>query len=339
MVAAAAGGAGPATRGETAAVVEKVAVMLSRPCEVLPTAGRWSYEPKLDGFRALLTVSDFGDVRLDSRRGKALDRYFPEVIAAARALPNGVVLDGELVVPAGGGVDFAALQHRLRAGVSRIAQLACRAPAALIVFDVLSREGQDLRPEPYDQRRRILEALLHENRPGLGLMPATTDPDAATAWLRDQPPGVEGVVTKKRDQRYRPGIRGWQKLKARRTAEAVVGGVLGSLEQPGGLILGCYEQGRLRVAGRTGRLPPAAWAQVARLLRPAPPGHPWPPRLPASRFGQMPGDEIDYVQVAPELVVEIEADTAFEQGRWRHATRFLRVRHDLSVTDLAADSA
>jgi ATP-dependent DNA ligase len=254
-------------------------------------------------------------------------------------LPNGVVLDGELVVPVGGGVDFAALQHRLRAGAGRVPQLARQGPAALIVFDVLSSEGQDLRPEPYDQRRRILEALLAEPCPGLGLMPATTDPDAAATWLRDQPPGVEGVVAKKRDQRYRPGVRGWQKLKAQRTAEAVVGGVLGSLEQPGGLVLGRYEHGRLRVAGRTGPLPPAAWAQVARLLHPAPPRHPWPPRLPASRFGQMPSDEIDYVQVAPELVVEIEADTAFEQGRWRHATRFLRVRHDLVPTDVTAESA
>lgn len=338
MVASQSGGAHKAARSETAAV-EKVAVMLSRSCEWLPTAGRWAYEPKLDGFRALLAVSEFGDVRLDSRRGKALDRYFPEVIAAARTLPNGVVLDGELVVPAGGGVDFAALQHRLRAGASRVARLARQAPAALIVFDVLNCEGQDLRSEPYDQRRQAIEGLLDKPRPGLGLMPATTDPDAATAWLRDQPPGVEGVVAKKRDQRYRPGVRGWQKLKARRTAEAVVGGVLGSLEQPGGLVLGRYEQERLRVAGRTGPLAPAAWAQVARLLRPSAGGHPWPSRLPASRFGQIPGDEIDYVQVEPELIVEIEADTAFEQGRWRHATRFLRVRHDLAATDLEVDSA
>jgi ATP-dependent DNA ligase len=332
-------GASRVARGETASVVETVAVMLSRSVEVLPTAEFWAYEPKLDGFRALLAVSEFGDVRLDSRRGKALDRYFPEVVAAARALPDGVVLDGELVVPAGGGVDFAALQHRLHAGARRVPQLARQSPVVMIVFDVLSHDGQDLRAEPYDERRRVLETLLTEPRPGLGLMPMTTDPDAATAWLRDQPPGVEGVVAKKRDQRYRPGVRGWQKLKARRTAEAVVGGVLGSLEQPGGLVLGRYEQGRLRVAGRTGPLAPTAWAQVARLLRPAAGAHPWPSRLPASRFGQIPGDEIAYVQVVPELVVEIEADTAFEQGRWRHATRFVRVRHDLSTTDLAADSA
>ncbi|WP_433786947.1 hypothetical protein ACQPX6_08895 [Actinomycetospora sp. CA-101289] len=319
--------------------MEKVAVMLSRSCEWLPMAGRWAYEPKLDGFRALLAVSEFGDVRLDSRRRKPLDRYFPEVIAAGRALPNGVVLDGELVGPVAGGVDFAALQHRLRAGAGRVAQLARQAPAVMIVFDVLSQGGQDLRPQPYDERRRYLEALLDERRPGLGLMPMTHDREAASAWLRDQPSGVEGVVAKKRDQRYRPGVRGWQKLKARRTADAVVGGVLGSLEQPGGLVLGRFERGRLRVAGRTGPLEPAAWAQLAPLLRRVSNGHPWPSRLPASRFGQIPGEEIDYVQVAPELVVEIEADTAFEQGRWRHATRFLRVRHDLVPTDVTAESA
>jgi len=320
-------------------VVDGVAVMLSRTVEVLPTAGRWAYEPKLDGFRALLTVSEFGDVRLDSRRGKAFDRYFPEIIAAARALPAGLVLDGELVVPASGGVDFAALQHRLHAGDRRIARLAREAPAALIAFDVLTHDGRDLRPAPYDERRRLLEDLLAAPRPALGLMPMTTDAASALTWTRAQPSGVEGVVAKKRDQRYRPGARAWQKLKARRTTEAVVGGVFGSPERPDGLVLGRHDQGRLRVAGRTGPLAPSARAELARLLRPARAGHPWPPRLPSSRFGQVPGDEIDYVQVVPELVVEVEVDTAFEQGRWRHATRFVRIRHDLSPGDVTAGTA
>jgi ATP-dependent DNA ligase len=147
-----------------------------------------------------------GDVRLDSRRAKPLGRYFPEVAAAARLLPPGLVLDGELVITAGEGVDFAALQQRLRySSPAPTAHLAGENPASLVAFDVLQRDGQDLRAALYDDRRQVLEDLLREAPRGVGLMPMTTDPRAAGAWLRDQPPGIEGVVAKRRDQRYRPG--------------------------------------------------------------------------------------------------------------------------------------
>jgi ATP-dependent DNA ligase len=321
-------------------VVEKVAVMLSRSVDVLPTDGPWAYEPKLDGFRCLLSISEFGDVHLDSRRAKPLGRYFPEVVTAARLLPPGLVLDGELVIAAGGGVDFAALQQRLRySSPARTAQLAGDAPASLVAFDVLHHDGHRLRPALYDDRRQVLEAVLGEAPRGVGLMPMTTDPKAAGAWLRDQPPGIEGVVGKRRDQRYRPGARSWQKLRARDTAEAIVGGVFGTLAHPEALVLGRYRGDRLRVVGRTSPLPLAARAQLRRLLRPPRAEHPWPSRLPSSRFGQTPGGEVEYTQVAPELVVEIETDTAYEQGRWRHATTYLRLRPDLAPSDLAADSA
>lgn len=314
--------------------------MLSRPVDVLPTSGPWAYEPKLDGFRCLLSISEFGDVRLDSRRAKPLGRYFPEVVAAARRLPPGLVLDGELVAAAGGGVDFAALQKRLRySSPARTTQLAGESPASLVAFDVLQRDGQDLRTASYDERRQVLEDLLREAPRGAGLMPMTTDPKAAGAWLRDQPPGIEGVVAKRRDQRYRPGARAWQKLRARHTAEAVIGGVFGTLAHPEALVLGRYRGNRLSVVGRTSPLPLAARAELRALLRPPEAQHPWPPRLPSGRFGQTPGREIDYTQVAPELVVEVETDTAYEQGRWRHATTYLRLRPDLAPRELAADPA
>jgi ATP-dependent DNA ligase len=320
--------------------VEKVAVMLSRPVDVLPTAGPWAYEPKLDGFRCLLTVGEYGDVRLDSRRAKPLGRWFPEVVAAARRLPPGLVLDGELVIARGRGVDFGALQRRLRsAAPARTAQLADDAPASLIAFDVLQHDGRDLRPSTYDERRAVLEDLLADAPRGVGLVPVTTDPEAAGAWLRDQPPGVEGVVAKRRDQRYRPGARSWQKLRARHTAEAVVGGVFGTLARPEALVLGRYRGGQLGVVGRTGPLPLAVRAQLRTLLRAPSTEHPWPARLPSSRFGQTPGREVEYTQVAPELVVEVETDTAYEEGRWRHATTYLRLRPDLAPGDVAADSA
>ncbi len=314
--------------------------MLSRSVDVLPTEGPWAYEPKLDGFRCLLSISEFGDVRLDSRRAKPLGRYFPEIVTAARRLPPGLVLDGELVIAGDGGVDFSALQQRLRySSPARTVQLASEAPASLVVFDVPHHDGDDLRPALYDERRQVLEDLLREAPRGVGLMPMTTDPQAAGAWLRDQPPGIEGVVAKRRDQRYRPGARSWQKLRARDSAEAVIGGVFGTLKRPEALVLGRFRGGQLRVVGRTGPLPLAARAELQRLLRPPRTDHPWPLRLPSSRFGQTPGTEIEYTQVAPELVVEVETDTAYEQGRWRHAAKYLRLRADLAPNDAAADSA
>jgi ATP-dependent DNA ligase len=244
------------------------------------------------------------------------------------------------VITRGVGVDFGALQQRLRQSApARAAKLAGEMPAALIGFDVLHHSGRDLRPASYDERRRVLEDILREAPRGVGLMPMTTNPDAAGAWLRGQPPGIEGVVAKRRDQRYRPGDRSWQKLRVRSTTEAVIGGVFGTLEHPEALVLGHYRTNRLRVVGRTSPLPLAARAELRRLLRLPQGEHPWPLPLPSSRFGQTPGGEVDYTQVAPELVVEVETDTAFEQGRWRHATRYLRLRADLAPEDVAAGSA
>ncbi|GAA4878482.1 hypothetical protein GCM10023203_31230 [Actinomycetospora straminea] len=132
-------------------------------------------------------------------------------MAAARLLPPGLTLDGELVIAQADGVHFAALQQRLRhSAPAGAAMLAAEVPAALVAFDILEHDGRDLRAASYDERRQVLEDVLLEAPRGVGLMPMTTDPDAAGAWLHDQPPGIEGVVAKRRDQRYRPGVRGWQ---------------------------------------------------------------------------------------------------------------------------------
>jgi ATP-dependent DNA ligase len=163
-------------------------------------------------------------------------------------------------------------------------------------------------------------------------MPATTDPAVARAWLTNHSAaGIEGVVAKRRDQPYRAGGRTWRKIWTRRTAEAVVGGVLGSIARPEALIVGRYDtSGRLRVAGRSTPLPRLARAALGRVLPPGASGtHPWPGTIPSSRFGQRPSEPIDYVQVAPTTVVEVDVDTSFEQDRWRHATRYVRLRADL----------
>jgi ATP-dependent DNA ligase len=194
-----------------------------------------------------------------------------------------------------------------------------------------------MRPLPYRKRRKKLEKLLGRQLPhGLVLVPMSTDPAVARIWLHSHSDaGIEGVVAKRLDLPYRPKSGTWQKVRTRRTAEAIVGGVLGTLEDPGGLVLGLPEpSGRLRIAGRTSPLPPGPRGEVLAALRPCAGAHPWPDAIPSSRFGQRPSQPVEYTRVTPTVVVELAVDTSFEDYRWRHAVRFLRVRHDLHATDL-----
>jgi ATP-dependent DNA ligase len=164
----------------------------------------------------------------------------------------------------------------------------------------------------------------------------TQDVAAARAWLAEHTHlGVEGVVAKRLTQGYRPERRTWGKVTARATVEAVVGGVVGPLDAPAALV-GCYDQhGRLRVIGRTHPLPVAARAGLARLVRPATGVHPWPTPLPGSRFG-LPRHHRPGAPVQPTVVVELEVDSAFEYGRFRHGVRYLRTRAELCPGDLPA---
>jgi ATP-dependent DNA ligase len=248
------------------------------------------------------------------------------------------VLDGELVCWNEGRVDFAALQRRLHPSDTRAQELAAATPAAYVVFDILALAGTDVRTKPYAARRTLLEDLLgRQLPPGLVLMPMTTDLAVARTWMLDHSDaGVEGVVVKRLTHTYRPsGGRPWLKIRTRLTAEAVVGGVLGSLDNPEALVLGRPDpQGRLRVAGRTRPLSPTARAELAALLTPAAAGHPWPLAIPSSWFGQLPSKPIDYRPVVPDRVVELDVDTAFERHRWRHGSRFVRLRPDLQPADL-----
>ncbi|HEV3363352.1 MAG TPA: ATP-dependent DNA ligase, partial [Acidimicrobiia bacterium] len=215
-----------------------------------------------------------------------------------------------------GRIDFAALQRRLHPSHTRAQQLAAATPAAYVVFDILALAGTDVRSKHYADRRALLDDLLGRQLPhGLVLMPMTTDLAVARAWMLDHTSsGVEGVVLKHLAHAYRPGGgRPWLKIRTRLTAEAVVGGVIGSLDRPEALILGRPDaHGRLRVAGRTGRLSPAARTEIADLLTPATVGHPWPTTIPSSWFGQLPSKPIDYRPVVPDRVVELDVDTAFE---------------------------
>jgi len=206
-----------------------------------------------------------------------------------------------------------------------------------VVFDVLAVAGRDLRGLAYRKRRKKLRRLLAATEPPLALMPATRELVGAHAWMREHvEAGVEGVVVKHREHGYRPRRRSWCKVRTRTTADAVVGGVIGPLNAPEALLLGLPDDhGRLRVAGRTGPLTLPARRELGALLMPAQRTHPWPERIPWSRFGQLPGDLIDYTPTEPLLVVEVDADVCFDHHRWRHPTGFQRIRAELHPMDLS----
>lgn len=318
-----------------------VTPMLSTAVERLPT-GSYAYEPKWDGWRVLV-FRDTEGVYLQSRGGKPLAGYFPEVTRLARTLPPGLVLDGELIIwePERGRTSFALLQRRVAAG-SPVRE-AYKHPAHLVTFDLLQKDGTDLLDRPLTERRTALATALADAPPQLTVCPQTTDPAEAREWLDAwTAQGVEGLVIKPLTGRYQPGRRGWRKLRRRHTTEAIVAGVLGPVSQPEALLLGRYDaDGRLRYAGRTAPLAAAARAELAPLLtqsgtrRDGRTNHPWPKPLPAGWSGSFDRTgPLEYRQVAPVIVAEIQVDSAYEHTRWRHAVRFVRMRGDLSVFDV-----
>jgi len=206
--------------------------MLSQLASRVPTGAQWLYEPKFDGFRGLLRQSSDGLVRLTSRQGKDLTDWFPELAQAGKCLPRSTVLDGEIVIADDEGrADFGALQRRLGVASRRSSQTAANCPAILLVFDMLESAGTNLMQLPLIERRHRLVDVLHDLHPCLQLILQTSDPDLASEWLGEVP-GLEGVVAKRADGRYRPGRREWIKVKRRRTADCVVVGVAGDESAP-----------------------------------------------------------------------------------------------------------
>jgi ATP-dependent DNA ligase len=296
-------------------------VMLARAADALPRAralpGGCRYEPKWDGYRALLFVSEAG-CYIQSRRGKDLTQGFPGVAAAAaEQLAPGTVLDGELVVWSGGRLDFTALQKRALSPSAARASAAA-APASFVAFDLLAAGGQDLRREPLTFRRSQLERPMDASKPPLQITPYADDLAQAEDWLRDWAQagvGIEGAVVKGAAQPYLPGRRDWVKVRIRDTADAVVGAVIGALERPERLVLGLPGPEGLVVAGGTSPLSERERREVAPLPRAAGEEHPWPSQLPRGRTGGFSGGKISVTLVVPDVVVEISADTAFEYGK------------------------
>ena len=294
---------------------------LARSRAGLPTGQEWSYEPKYDGFRAIVFV-DGEPTMIQSRGGKGLDRYFPEL-----RFPSGrYVVDGEIVIDdPEGGQDFGALQNRIHPAKSRIDMLAEQTPAHYVAFDLLALEDESWLEKSFEDRRARLEALA----PGeMRVTPLTRDPAEAEPWLRSG----EGVVAKDVRAPYRPGERtGMMKIKRVRTIDAVVVGWRPGKEPDtvGSLILGLYDEGgKLHVVGHSSGLKAAEKRALVGKLAPyetGERGHGDPSRWQSER-------ELEWISLRPELVVEVTFDHA-SGGRIRHGTKILRWREDKAPLD------
>jgi ATP-dependent DNA ligase len=287
----------------------------------LPVGEQWCYEPKYDGFRAIVFMD--GDLRMIQSRGsKPLERYFPEL-----KFPAGrYVIDGEIVIDdPDGGQDFDALQNRIHPAVSRITMLSEQTPARYVAFDLLAVEDESWLEKPFTERRARLEQLAAEE---IDVTPLTSDPDQAEPWLHSG----EGVVAKDVRAPYRPGERtGMMKIKRVRTIDAVVAGWRPGKEPDtvGSLILGLYDDaGTLHVVGHSSGLKAAEKRALVSKLAPyetGDRGHGDPSRWQSER-------ELEWISVRPELVVEVTFDHA-SGGRIRHGTKILRWRDDKAPLD------
>jgi ATP-dependent DNA ligase len=316
--------------------------MLARLARELPV-GDYLYEPKWDGFRALVFADEDG-IDLRSRHGRPLARYFPELVEALAELPSRpFVVDGEIVVVSDG-FDFAALMSRLHPTPSRVARLREERPATFIAFDLLALAGDELLDVPFVERRRALEALFRDARRPLMVTPITEDPEVARRWIeRYQGAGVDGVVAKERGLAYQPGKRAMVKVKRERTADCVVAGFRWLSDRPalGSILLGLYDGEALRHVGVVASFSEPERAELLETLTPLVTdlaGHPWEHgfglgRSPVGRLlgaaGRWAPDEMamDWVPLRPELVCEVAYDQV-DDGRLRHPARFRRWRPD-----------
>jgi ATP-dependent DNA ligase len=328
--------------------------MLAKLIDAIPEEAGYLFEPKWDGFRAIVFRST-DDVFIQSRDLRPFDRYFPDVHdACLRALPPGCVLDGEIVIVTADGLDFDALQLRLHPAASRVAKLVKETPAAFVAFDVLAVDGRDLRGEPQHERRRQLEALMKTVAPPLYLTPATTDRHLAADWLvRFEGAGLDGVIAKPGAGTYQPGKRAMLKIKHARTADCVVAGFRwhkSGQDAVGSLLLGLYDaSGVLQHVGVTSAFTMAVRQSLARELEPlrkdALVNHPWrgwasesavTSRMPGGQSRWSAGKDLSWEPLRPERVCEVKYDH-MQGDRFRHAAVFLRWRKDKPPSDCTYD--
>lgn len=324
-------------------VMPPVSPMLAKPVTTIPPDA--SYEPKWDGFRAVV-FRDGDEVELGSRNQRPMTRYFPELVEAAKAeLPPRCVVDGEIVLPTGRGLDFEALQLRLHPAASRVRLLAEQTPACFIAFDLLALGDDDLTARPFSERRAALVAALGSG-PTFHVTPATTDLPTARRWFDEfEGAGLDGLIAKPLTLTYQPDKRVMVKIKHQRTADCVVAGYRLHKSGPdavGSLLLGLYtDDDELVSVGVIGAFPMARRRALFTELQPLVTGfddHPWnwaaqvaaDPDL-ARRYGGgsrwNAGKDLSFVPLRPERVVEVRYDH-MEGRRFRHTAQFNRWRPD-----------
>jgi ATP-dependent DNA ligase len=320
--------------------------MLAKVADALPTEPGFLFEPKWDGFRAI--VFNTGEqTLLQSRELKPLNRYFPELEAALRdALPKGCILDGEIVVASRGVLDFDALQQRIHPAASRINKLAKETPARFVAFDLLAAGGKSTMALPQGERRIRLERLLGSARPPLHLTPMTRDRAEAERWLQQfEGAGLDGVVAKLESAVYQPGKRAMLKIKHVRSADCVVAGFRWYKDRTdavGSLLLGLYDDaGVLHHVGVASSFTLAMRQQLLQELAPLREGaaesHPWAAwggaavgdaqRMPGAQSRWSGGKDLSWQPLRPERVCEVRYDH-LQGNRFRHATVFMRWRPD-----------
>ena len=341
-----------ATKGAVAPPVEP---MLAKIAAAIPPEGAFLFEPKWDGFRAIVFRGRGDEIYIQSRDSRPLDRYFPDLHdALLERLPEDCVVDGEIVIATPHGLDFDALQLRLHPAASRVAKLAKETPASFVAFDLLSVDGDDLMSEPQAARRERLEKLLASAKPPLHLTPVTRDRGQAVRWLAEfEGAGLDGVVAKPEDSPYLPGKRAMFKIKHARTADCVVAGLRwyktgeGAV---GSLLLGLYDdRGVLQHVGVTSSFTMQMRRQLAGELEPlrrdAMKGHPWKDwagaaaqssRMPGSQSRWSAGKDLSWEPLRIERVCEVKYDH-LQGGRFRHAAIFLRWRPDKPPGDCRYD--
>jgi ATP-dependent DNA ligase len=323
--------------------------MLSKRVDDIPEGEGWVFEPKWDGFRALV-FRDGNEIDIQSRDAKPLNRYFPELVETLlEQLPEQCVLDGEIVIAQDGGLDFDALQLRLHPAASRVQKLSKEIPSSMVFFDVLCVDSRDLRGEPFEARREALEKTLAKVKPPVHVTPATRDRKVAEDWFRRfEGAGLDGVMAKPVDGIYEPDKRVMFKVKHERDCDCVVAGFRwykdAEREAVGSLLLGLYDNaGKLQHVGVCASFKAETRRELVKFLEPyrkdALKDHPWKEWAPAegqrmpggqSRWSQ--GKDLSWEPLRVELVVEV-AYEHMQGTRFRHMAHFRRWRDDKRPED------